>query len=727
MSKSSRKRRDKRRRERKRRIQAEANQNNIIISDGSVEITAAADDGDGESSGPPTFRMTAYTGGAMYPRGYRTPVVVDLAGLVVADGNRPILLHHDTAQIVGHSTEISVDATTITAEGIVSGTGAAAQEVIGAGRQGFPWRASIGASVESMEEVEAGSEAEANGQTFQGPVLIARQTTLSEISFVPIGADNATTADISANHNRQGADDMEFQAWVEARGFVFADLSEAQEASLRAMYDAESQEPQTQPQQQPNTMPDVAAEMRAAAAAEQNRITGIQRLCASHEGVTIEADGEQVDLAAHAIAQGWTTEQTELHALRASRAAAPAIHARSQDSDCTLEAMQAACMLNAGVDLESHRFRSVQARAMGLPSWMGRDINDDTRQRNMEAAYRYNQLSAVDMCRAALRLAGRDAPLNRNVLIQAAFSSMTLTNIFTTSVNARLLMSYMEVGDSTIGWTSEADVPNFLTNERVRDEAAGGLEKLAPDNEAAHEVPSDVQETYKIARYAKQFVVDEQHIINDSAMQVLRQKPAMMGRAAGRLRPDLVYSILLANGNLSDSVALFDNSHSNVQTSAALSESTLRTIIALIGKQQDNGANLNLPMTHIIVPTDLKHTAANLVDSPVLVYGGDDESRIGSTNTLNTQESIRVVSEARLANGVTDPDSGTAHAGSATSWFAASNEGNTIEVGYLQGSGRAPQVRSETLSGGRWGIGFDVKMDIGAKALDYRALARSTA
>lgn len=50
----------------------------------------------------------------------------------------------------------------------------------------------------------------------------------------------------------------------------------------------------------------------------------------------------------------------------------------------------------------------------------------------------------------------------------------------------------------------------------------------------------------------------------------------------------------------------------------------------------------------------------------------------------------------------------------------------TMVCRYLSGTGRAPQIRSYVLGGpgapGRWGIGWDVKLDIGAAVADYRAM-----
>jgi len=705
-------------------IQAAKAPSALYFDGGDITIEAEGDDA------LPTFHMVAYTGGKMTPRGFSTPVIVDLAGMAVPSNSVPILLAHDTSRIVGHSVEIPVTANNISASGIVSGTGEAAQEVRANSKNGFPWKASIGASVEKMIHVDEGDSVTVNNATFQGPCFVARKSTLGEISFVAIAADNNTSATVVASQDLE-VFDMGFEQWVSAAGWVLADLSDAQVSTLQAAYDAENVAPVTPPVPVAvvaDAPVDIAAQMRAQAADEVARTNAITRICAEHDNPTIEANGQQVDLAEHALRDGLTVEATELLALRAGRLAAPAIHSTSHSASCSLEAMQGAMVLTAGIPLDSPEFTGLQAHAMGIPEFLRRGVNDEQRQRHMEASHRFNDMSALDICAEAVRLDGRQAPQGRQALIQAAFSGSALTQIFTTSVNATLLTTYMQSQDTTQGWTREADVADFKTNDRIRMANGSDLSKLPRGQEASHYNRSDLVESYKIARYAKQFVVDEQDIIDDS-MNALREAPVEMGNAAARLRPDLVYAILLANDTLgADAVALFDNStHANVQTSAALSEANLITMIALIEKQQDNSVNLNLRSSHIIVPSDLKHTAANLIRSATLAYGADDETKVGTENTLASIEQLSLVSDARLANGVTDPSTGTAQSGSATQWYAASAMAHTIEVGYLRDSGRAPMVRSFNLSEGKWGIGWDVKMDIGAKALDFRGLARSTA
>jgi hypothetical protein len=56
-----------------------------------------------------------------------------------------------------------------------------------------------------------------------------------------------------------------------------------------------------------------------------------------------------------------------------------------------------------------------------------------------------------------------------------------------------------------------------------------------------------------------------------------------------------------------------------------------------------------------------------------------------------------------------------------------SKAARTIEVAYLQGAGRVPVVRTETLVGGEFGIVIDVRHYIGAYFLDWRGFTRYAA
>ena len=163
-----------------------------------MEIEAAAPV-DGQVTTLPRFRMVAYTGGPMRVAGWRYPVIVDLAGLSIPSQNRPIRFGHDAAHGVGHTDSIRVDGGQLVAGGVVSRDTAAAKEVVASAKNGFPWQASIGSSVEEFEYVKDGQKVIVNGRTFDGPVNVVRKATLGEISFVDMGADGNTSASVAAS------------------------------------------------------------------------------------------------------------------------------------------------------------------------------------------------------------------------------------------------------------------------------------------------------------------------------------------------------------------------------------------------------------------------------------------------------------------------------------------------------------------------------------------------
>lgn len=161
-----------------------------------LTIHAAASSGDASRR----FDMVAYTGAPMKLRGYRTPVIVDLAGLNVPSQNRPILLDHesDVDSIAGQSDSIGVVDGKLRVSGeILAGTGRI-ENVLSLASRGFKWQASIGANPERVEELRAGDTALVNGQEVRGPLAVVRQATLREISIVAMGADDRTATNVLA-------------------------------------------------------------------------------------------------------------------------------------------------------------------------------------------------------------------------------------------------------------------------------------------------------------------------------------------------------------------------------------------------------------------------------------------------------------------------------------------------------------------------------------------------
>lgn len=161
-----------------------------------------ASDPNSDKPALPRFSMIAYTGGPMVLAGWRHPVVVDLSGIQIPSQRRPIRLGHESAFGVGHTESVTVEGGKLVAQGVVSRDTDSAREVVISSKNGFPWQASIGASVVKYDFLSEGETATVNGQVIAGPANIVRTSVLGEISFVDLGADGNTSAQITASNQQ---------------------------------------------------------------------------------------------------------------------------------------------------------------------------------------------------------------------------------------------------------------------------------------------------------------------------------------------------------------------------------------------------------------------------------------------------------------------------------------------------------------------------------------------
>ncbi len=268
--------------ERQSRVRAEACLS-LVCAPGSITIEAAEENlSDGENNNLPRFSMVAYTGGLMRVAGWRYPVIVDLAGLSIPSQRRPVRFGHDATSGVGHTDSITVEGEQLIATGVVSRDTPIAREIVVSARNGFPWQASIGASVEEQEFVRKDQKALVNGREVVGPVNVIRRATLGEISFVDIGADSATTVRVAAAAGeicpKEGENMDEHDVVVES------------------------------------TALEAAGPQKSDPAAEADRILAIRQVCA----------GRHPEIEAQAIEEDWDVRRVALAVLRAERPTAMA-------------------------------------------------------------------------------------------------------------------------------------------------------------------------------------------------------------------------------------------------------------------------------------------------------------------------------------------------------------------------------------------------------------------
>lgn len=367
---------------------------------------------------------------------------------------------------------------------------------------------------------------------------------------------------------------------------------------------------------------------------------------------------------------------------------------------------------------------------------------DRLTEQDAEQGERFRNLSAMDLVRASLyadtgrRIDDREEAM---AMSRAAMSGSTLSYVFTTNVYAKLLAGWAETPDTTGPWCDEEDVPNFLTQEDISLEAEARLRVLSRGDTAKHATMSDSRETYRAKRFARQFVVDEQDVIDDRLNAIMRM-PQEMGQAARSHRAEMVYSAMLENPTMEDTGAVFnstavttDGGHANLGA-AVLGSAGLKAAITSMSSQRlgrtetDPGRVLNIRPKYLIIPAALDWTARELTAPAALAkLFADSDDPLFTTENLLARENLTVVLDDRVgAVGVMDPTTEAARTGSATNWWLFEGGNRGLRVLYRRGTGRLPQLRSFTLDRGQWGQGWDINLDIGVAFTEWRTVYKST-
>jgi hypothetical protein len=147
-----------------------------------------------EANAPRKFRMIGLSG-KPFAHPWWGLLAFDMKGLKASSQKIPILRQHDPNKPIGFSTAVEIGER-VEIEGVLSASMQDAQEVTTLADEGFPWQASVGLDFVTLEFVQRDAEAEVNGAKVKGPATVFRKATVRETSFVPLGADPRTHAEV---------------------------------------------------------------------------------------------------------------------------------------------------------------------------------------------------------------------------------------------------------------------------------------------------------------------------------------------------------------------------------------------------------------------------------------------------------------------------------------------------------------------------------------------------
>lgn len=562
----------------------------MTAAGGSVRLQAADQAGGKKLR---CFDMKAYTGVPLKLWGWGPGgIVVDLAGLRGTNKSRPIFLNHDPAQIVGHSTGMTKSTSDLDVSGVVSGASEYARQVTESSDNEFPWQASIGANLEKVIFVEAGQTAKANGQEYAGPVYVARKSTLFEISFVPLGADDNTSAKVAASAAEETQTEvysMDFEKWLEAMGLKLADLGEEQAKKLRAKFDAEQAGGSGDPKQPAGTPAggdDGLQAERERQAAETERVAKIRDMCSQPRVCATQAEMSKIE--AEAIRSNWSMKDTELAILRADRPRSPSVASgRAATNAATIEA--ALCM---GLGLNEE----ILAKHYG-----DQVMTSGRRLRSMGIK------RAIELC---CQMEGKEIPLAfGNDTIRAGFSTVSLPGIISNIANRVLVLSYTNFDAVSTRISRKRPVNDFKAVDGYMLTMTGDMLPVGQDGEIKNLGLTEEKYSNQAETRGAIITLTRTMIINDD-LGAFEQLLTLLIRKALLTREKVSFTKLLANAN-----NFFGAAHGNYISGADtdLSISALGTAEQKALEQKDAaGDPVVVTMSILLVPPALKGLAEDI-------------------------------------------------------------------------------------------------------------------
>lgn len=313
---------------------------------------------------------------------------------------------------------------------------------------------------------------------------------------------------------------------------------------------------------------DTAEAIRANAVAEQNRILEVRKSAESHP-----------EIAAKAVADGWTKAQTEaavaqaviaeqkkeIEALKvqAERPAAPSIKV-GKEGKLDAEAIECATAIRAGLKAPEKVYS----------------------EETIDAAKGARIHSMTDLVRVSLAAEGKSLDATRHdtrEFIRAAFSTRSIANVLSNVANKFILEGYGAVEQAWRSVASVRSVVDFKANTGVRLVMSNLLQALSPNGEIKHGALSDETRTIQADTKALMLAITRKDIINDD-LGVLSDVPRKLGFAAARTFNKDFWAALVAanaanfpsnnsNGNYINAALGLEGLRSAVQAFMALTDS----------------------------------------------------------------------------------------------------------------------------------------------------------
>lgn len=618
------------------------------------------------------------------------PEILLMSGCRIPDSGKVVLLdthsRFGTADVVGSYREMHIEADKVVGRAVFSGQ-PEGESAFAKLKEGHLTDFSMGYRVNAYARVEAGKTAVIEGRSFRGPALVATDWTPRELSICPIGAD----PNAKARGARRNTDmDERLRQYLEARGLA-ADADEAAAWAYLQTLDTRSdgsqgagdpakKEPET-------TVPDAGKGDAGRAEGGQPDAGQTERTrCMEIMGMGKEFGC--AELAEKLIKEAVPADQARAavlqHLAAKQRGQMPGhqtVDLVATERDKFRAAMGDALILRAGI-------------AVAKPAPGSQDLRG---------------LTLREASRESLRMAGLSIPANPMEMVGRALTSTDLPILLGNVARLSLMQGYQIQTETYPAWVDDTgQVSDFKIHAMARAGEADDLDEIPEAGEYQYGSQDETKETYQIVKFGKLFAISREAIINDD-LGVMTDIPRNHGEAAARKIGDIAYAVLIANGKMGDGKALFHADHKNLMAAGSLSVATLGAGETSMQLQKDirGKRRLNIQPRFLLAPVSKKTQFEQFFATQLI---GGEANQPNLTNPWYGERLARVY-EPRL-----DDDS-------LVSWYLAGEKGRTVRLFFLNGV-KEPYL--ETRQG--WsvdGTEFKVRLEAGAKALDWRTLNKN--
>jgi hypothetical protein len=323
----------------------------------------------------------------------------------------------------------------------------------------------------------------------------------------------------------------------------------------------------------------------------------------------------------------------------------------------------------------------------------------------------FRGFSLKELARDCLRHAGQRTGGDDYKMIGRAFTTSDLPKILANVANKFVMIGWDGLAPTWIMWADDSgSVPDFKEGTLVRLSEFDDLDEMEEDGEYNYAKLSDIKESFKIGSYGKAIYLGRKMIINDD-LGLLTDIPRAMGEAAARTVADTCYSALLTNPAMGDGKALFHADHNNIVNITGVDVDGIgKAVMALTSQKDAEGKRrLNIPPVFFLSPTAQFVSAEKFFASDFIGTAAEPNIKnpFGGTFTR----------ERRIYEGRLDDDNTSVV-------YILGPKGKTIRVYFLNGN-KTPFIdfRDDWNTDGRKG---KVRIDVGAKAQDWRGMVRAT-